>query len=200
MGVGDQDRVERLGLLHLGRLGIVEERVDRDRRAAGRRNHPCGVPPPRRGGSARGGGFRGGQGSRWRRWRRPSPPAAIGAAGWAFAIVREKRQKQNRDDSSKRGTGHGISFVKMRERKCKSLLRQGEKGSRVLDTRHYVAYLRRTRPIMRAIVSVKDAIKNYTLGNVVVPALRGRHPGRARRVSSSPSPGPRAAARPRCST
>jgi putative ABC transport system ATP-binding protein len=26
---------------------------------------------------------------------------------------------------------------------------------------------------MRAIVSVKDAVKNYTLGNVVVPALRG---------------------------
>ena len=26
---------------------------------------------------------------------------------------------------------------------------------------------------MKAIVSVKDAVKNYTLGNVVVPALRG---------------------------
>src|SRR5450432_4311858 len=27
--------------------------------------------------------------------------------------------------------------------------------------------------MMKAIVSVKDAVKNYTLGNVVVPALRG---------------------------
>src|SRR4051794_7028376 len=29
------------------------------------------------------------------------------------------------------------------------------------------------REQMKAIVSVKDAVKNYTLGNVVVPALRG---------------------------
>src|SRR3954451_3748635 len=35
--------------------------------------------------------------------------------------------------------------------------------------------------MMKAIVSVKDAVKNYTLGKVVVPALRGVsldvHPG-----------------------
>ena len=34
---------------------------------------------------------------------------------------------------------------------------------------------------MKAIVSVKDAVKNYTLGNVVVPALRGVTPRRGRR-------------------
>ena len=33
---------------------------------------------------------------------------------------------------------------------------------------------------MKAIVSVKDAVKNYKLGNVVVPALRGRHARRRR--------------------
>src|SRR3954465_15320447 len=29
------------------------------------------------------------------------------------------------------------------------------------------------KDVMKAIVSVRDAVKNYTLGNVVVPALRG---------------------------
>ena len=52
---------------------------------------------------------------------------------------------------------------------------------------------------MKTIVSVKDAIKDYTLGKVVVPALRGVTLD-VTGATSSPSPARRAAARPRCST
>ena len=47
--VRDEDGVERLRLLDLRRHRIVQPRIDRDRRAAGRLDDPGRVSPPRRG-------------------------------------------------------------------------------------------------------------------------------------------------------